>query len=38
MGAHPIDPLAADLAGEHRTKPVPAKSYGLMADVDAALA
>ena len=31
------DPLLSDLGGEHRTKPVPPKPDGLIADVDPAL-
>jgi hypothetical protein len=37
MGAHPIDPLPADLSGAHRTEPVPPITDRLVADVDAAL-
>jgi len=36
-GSHRLNPLAADLAGEHRTEPVPPEPHRLMADVDAAL-
>ncbi|WP_156361586.1 hypothetical protein [Sphingomonas sp. Leaf67] len=32
----PADPLAADLTGEHWTKPVPPQPHRLMADVDPA--
>jgi len=35
--AHARNPLLSDLGREHRTKPVPPKSDGLMADVDPAL-
>ena len=31
------DPLLSDLGGEHRTKPVPPKPDGLVADVDPTL-
>jgi hypothetical protein len=31
------NPLLSDLCREHRAKPVPPKSDGLMADVDSAL-
>jgi hypothetical protein len=34
---HPIDPLPADIASKHQAEPVPPKSHGLMADVDASL-
>jgi hypothetical protein len=37
MAAHVLDPLPADLAGEHRAEPVPPQPHRLMADVDAAL-
>ena len=37
VGAHVLDPLPADLAGEHRAEAVPPEPHGLMADVDAAL-
>ena len=33
---HPLDPLAPDLGGKHRAKPVPPIPHGLMADLDAA--
>jgi hypothetical protein len=32
--AHARNPLLSDLGREHRTKPVPPKSDGLMTDVD----
>ena len=32
-----LHPLPSDLAGEHRTEPVPPKPHRLVADVDAAL-
>ena len=35
--AHSVNPLLADLAGEHRTEPVPPEPDRLVADVDAAL-
>ena len=35
--AHVLNPLAADLSGEHRAEPVPPEPDGLMADVDAPL-
>lgn len=34
---HPVHPLPADLAREHRTEPVPPEAHGLMAKFDAAL-
>jgi hypothetical protein len=37
MGAHPIDPLPADLGGEHRAEAVPPIADGLVAEIDAAL-
>jgi hypothetical protein len=37
QGPHSVDPLAADLGGEHRAEAVPPEPHGLMADVDAAL-
>lgn len=37
VGAHMLDPLAADLGGEHWTEPVPPEADGFMADVDATL-
>jgi hypothetical protein len=37
VGAHAVDPLSADLRGEHGAKPVPPQPHGLMADIDAAL-
>jgi len=37
VGPHALNPLAADLAGEHRAEPVPPQPNRLMADVDAAL-
>ena len=36
-GPHPLDPLPADLGGEHRAEPVPPEPHRLVADVDAAL-
>lgn len=36
-GVHLLDPLTADLRGEHRTEAVPPKPHRLVADVDAAL-
>jgi hypothetical protein len=35
--AHAMNPLAADLSGEHRAEPVPPEPDGLMANVDPAL-
>ena len=35
--AHPLDPLPADLGGEHWTEPVPPQPDRLMADIDPAL-
>ena len=37
IAAHARYPLLSDLGGEHRTKPVPPKPDGLIADVDPAL-
>jgi hypothetical protein len=37
QGPHSVDPLAADLGGEHRAEAVPPEPHGLMADVAAAL-
>ena len=34
--AHRLNPLPADLAGEHRAEPVPPKPHRLAADVDTA--
>ena len=35
--AHVLDPLSADLAGEHRAEPVSPQPHGLVTNVDAAL-
>ena len=35
--AHPTDPLAANVAGEERTEPVPPVAHGLMGNVDTSL-
>ena len=37
VAPHPVDPLLADLGGEHRAEPVPPKPHRLLADVDATL-
>jgi hypothetical protein len=37
MGTHRLEPLAADLAGEHRAEPVPPVAHRLVADLDAPL-
>jgi len=37
VGAHVLDPLAADLGGEQRAKSIPPEPNGLVADVNAAL-
>jgi hypothetical protein len=36
LGAHVLDPLPADLAGEHRAESISPKTDRLVADVDAA--
>ena len=35
--SHAADPLPPDISREHRTKPVPPQTNGLVADVDPAL-
>ncbi len=37
LGPHALDPLSADLSGEHRAGPVPRKPHRLVANVDAPL-
>ena len=37
QGPHSLDPLAADLGGEHWAQPVPPEPHGFMADLDAPL-
>ena len=37
IAAHVRDPLLANLGGEHRPKPIPPETDGLVADVDPAL-
>jgi hypothetical protein len=37
MRAHGFNPLASDLGGKHRAKPVPPEPHCLVADLDAAL-
>ena len=37
VSPHAIDPLLADICGEHRAEPVPPQPHRLVADVDAAL-
>ena len=37
VGPHVLNPLAADLAGEHRAEPVPPQTHRLVADIDPAL-